>query len=499
MLRHFLISRKRDLAGLLLLALANAVLFWDLLFKVHGQLSWGNYLTPYSVSQIRPSNFLYEPNFLNGTLTLLSPGNLLNQLFEGVPLSILSLPLGLDGAIKVYALLATTLVSFCFFFLVRTWGVRPSAAIVASLFFSFNDFQVYLIGEGDFVQFVAEAFLLLSLGFLALWIRRGGRPFWFLVAAFGFLALTAGEIQITLLGGALFVLSGFFLTLHQYGYRLRQAARPLARFLVASLALVPLFAYVFLPLLSGNYLYSSGSPTALTLQGFTMRSEPFWQVLQLIPSVPLNQQAPALSLSLPGVLTLWQGVAAVLLLVLLGGFLVVRDLRLLWIDLIILLAAAFGSGPSGPVGGASSYLYLHFAPYASLNAPYYWQWVPISILYGISLAIISEVLLGWWLARPAKGAGVESKDHSWLGRLPQLGAHRIRAAGLLGVFCVTLLVAVSVLTPVASSAAYGPWSGSVAGIQGTPLPGDYSALEPVLSDVAGSSGTGVAFFPGTCS
>lgn len=484
------IHRHRLLLLHFSLILAILVAFYGtLLFALGGYINWANFVVPYSAQQFRPWAFVWNPYVLNGTPTFLPPATLIFEVIETLPLVGLSWLFGLDTALKLYILFSTFFMIVAFYYLCRTWGVGPNATLVASLFFGFSPVQLRFVAGGDFLQFLCLGFVFLSLAFLLRFIQTGmSRPH-FLLGSIVALALSFGSVQLTVLGTGLYFAVGVYACFLTSRWKLRPSLGALGRFALGSLILVPVFAFIYLPLVFGGSSYTVANLTAVPLTTFTHSSASFWSMLNLSAFTPTTAWDGVQTTFGSGFLAVWEFFEGLLLIALIVSVAFLRTSRQLFGAIVVLFSAALGAGPSGPLGGLSSYLYVHLPGYTALNQPWFWLMGPISTFFALMLGVLLDAFLSPTSASPSTPRADRPKWRFGLSR--PLGGRTTRF-----VLCsvTVIVVALVIVPPVASQAYYRTDNSVTYGIASDPLPSDYTTMYATVRALTGPSQTGVGFF-----
>lgn len=499
---------------LIALAAIAITIHWTLFSSGSGCIAWGNFSLPCTEEQYR----LYGP-LLSAWNPYQYMGGPVAIPFETVlaQLAVLNVVGGLasfsgpQGAASAYAVLTTIWVGFTFSLFSRSfvrsyWGQFAGAVLAAA-----GPFQLQMLGQGDYGQFVAEGLVFLSIYFLWRAIGDRDRRWVFYPASLVALLLSFEMVQIFLVGLVLYVAA--FLT-----FTIVLPTGPLrARFLSAGglavrfLALPLLLAPVILPaVLSPSLSLAPSSPYAAPLSTFSTFSATPWAVFFGLgyPSGAGTQ------------LTNFQGwtyvasatnriVADVWLLLILVGVTLVWLLALLFRDrrayvlfVVSVIGSLLGSGTTGPLGGFNSYLYTHLVGYQELNASYFWDWILVVPVFLLALGILVERLESRYRSaargRPFPRNTPEPLSRrravrEWAHRLtPFRGGPRVVVTGL------ALLFAVLFVLPYSVGAQNGPIQEAPVGVQVFHYPSDYAQIPAELSQLTGATYAGVAVFnPGS--
>jgi hypothetical protein len=169
---------------------------------------------------------------------------------------------------------------------------------------------------------------------------------------------------------------------------------------------------------------------------------------------------------------------------------------MLFLELVVYLAALFGSGYSSPISAINTYLYLHMFGYQVLNDSYYWEWLVIIPLYAILLAMLVDHLINFSLKSESYSFELvfTKKDNTLFQKLEH--KHRITLnlfpkQTKIASIVVIAIVLTLIFPPLAGQGFYG---GSNSGIHPTNVPDSYSRLVRTLNELIGNSSVGVAYF-----
>ena len=499
---------------LIALAVLAISIHWTLFSSGTGCIAWGNYSLPCTEQQYRlygPLLSAWNPyQYLGGPVaipfeTVLAQLAVLNVVGGVATFS------GPQGAASAYAVLTTIWVGFTFSLFSRTfvrsyWGQFAGAILAAA-----GPFQLQMLGQGDYGQFVAEGLVFLSIYFL--WRAIGDRDRrWVLYPASLIALLLSFEmVQIFLVGLVLYVAAflTFTIVLPTGPIRARflSAGELAVRFLVLPLLLAP----VILPaVLSPSLSLAPSSPYAAPLSTFSTFSATPWAVFFGLgyPSGAgtqlTNFQGWTYVASAAGsvVADIW--LVLILVAVTLVWLLVLlfRDRRAYVLLVISVIGSLLGSGTTGPLGGFNSYLYTHLVGYQELNASYFWDWILVVPVFLLALGVLVERLESRYRsagrARPFRRDASEPSSRlppvrRWIRRLtPFRRGTRVVVTGL------ALLFAVLFVLPYSVGAQNGPIQEAPVGVQVFHYPSDYAQIPTELSQLTGATYAGVAVFnPGS--
>ena len=495
---------------LIVLAGLAVAIHWALFTGGSGCVSWGNYSLPCTPDQYRlysPLLSAWDPyHFMGGPITVpfesvLAQIAILNTVWALADVA------GTQGAATAYAILTTVWVGFTFSLFSRAfvrsyWGQFAGAILAAA-----GPFQLQVIGQGDYGQFVSEGLVLLSIYFLWRALEVPDRRWIFYPASLAALLLSFELVQIFLVGLVLYVASFLAFTLifppDPFRARLVNAGRLAVRFLALPLLLAP----VILPaLLSPSVSLAPSSPYATPLSTFTSFSASPWAMFfglgyvsgsstQLTNFQGWGYVASATNAT---VADLWLALILIGVTLVWALALLFRDRRAYALFAVAVVGSLLGSGTTGPLGGFNTYLYTHLIGYQELNASYFWDWILVVPAFLLALGVLVERLEARYRShesgdpspreptgsRPPWGRG------AWAVRrlVPHRSGTRAILVGLAVLFAVLLVLPYSV------SAQNGPIQGAPVGIQVFHYPRDYGQIPAQLSQLTGSTYAGVAVF-----
>ncbi len=248
---------------------------WELLLDVNGYVTWGNFVLPYTNSQYAELPTL--PAGWSGFQYMGAPSvtpftTVITYLTLTDPLRFLSALLGPAGAAKLYAVLSTFFLGAAFLIFCKTIIRNHWGQLVAVLFVLTGPFQLQLYGQGDYLQFVSEAFIFLAIYFLWRALRASSTRWVFYPLSIVALILAIGALQIFALG--LLLYASFFVAYvvsirHEFPQIRARAFGLLAiRLLILPLVLAPLI----LPLFYAPVSLGPSSPFAPSFSSYSSNS-----------------------------------------------------------------------------------------------------------------------------------------------------------------------------------------------------------------------------------
>ena len=453
-------------------------------------------------------------------------------------MTILGLLLGPMGAAKAYAVLTTFFVGSAAMLFSRTVVRHPLGQLCAGVFVVAGPFQVALYGQGDYLEFVAEALVFLSLCAMWLAVHRPSQRWCWLPTSVWLMLFTFAQPQAFLLGILLMVClvpvyvrdarvarglvtrwwggappgdAGAHRTRPSWRAWLSRTVRgganrsgflkEIGALLARLPAVIVAAAVILIPAYLTFYILGSGatassSTLALPLSTFHAYSRVPLSLLTLSSYFGLSGTMVGSGLGGAMAAAAWMAVVVLLVALVWVSYLFVRDVRLLYLLVVAVAAAMVGAGPLGPLAGATVYLYLHVPGYAALNGSYYWDWFVITPVYALMLGLLVEGTLRPGPGRPAAFTGSSRRAGTrtlrrLLGTPHEVPSTRAwaRATRVVAVGVVVLL-GVSVLVPIVNGGYYGPPDG----IHEANYPAGFDQVPTLLRNLIGNSYAGVALF-----
>jgi hypothetical protein len=477
---------------------------WYLLTFSDGYVSWVNFIVPYSGAQYRTFTDLlgsWGPFQYMGAPDAIPPVSVVQFVVQGGPLVILSSVLGPVLAAKTYAILATVFLGATFLLLLRSFVKSYWAQLGSAVLLLANPFQLQLYGQGDYFEFVAEAFVFLAI--YLLWCAIANPPMrwlWFPASMISLL-LALPSYSLFVLGVGLYCAFLILYASHSAVGPLRGRLLAIGKALLRLSTLPLLLAPLILSLLSTPIDVSPASAYAPTFSTFVLNSANPLALFLGLGYVSGNGPTPQNSLEFQMVAaTSGAGVATASVVLLIAlvvatwvAVILLRDSRAYFLLGLTVVASLLGSGSTGPLGGFNSYLYLHAFGYQVLNASYLWDWSIIVPVFAIAFSLLVEGTTNA-ISSSARLLGRPEGYPQGSAALPfsRLGAAILnRRTRLVSVFAIVVVILSIVLAtlPFAVGAQNGPL-----GIHETNYPTDYTRIPGLLDNLIGPSYAGVALF-----
>jgi hypothetical protein len=483
----------RRLLILSLITIVPCIILGRLLIGIRGYLNWGNFVVPPTSTQLANDWLVWNPYQANG-FVYFSPGaNVSEFALFNVPVYVMSWAVGYEAALLLYILASIILLAFAFYLLSGFVTASTYPRAVATLFFLANPLTLQLISAGDFIQFVSEAAVLLSIVALIVAIRRG--------PSVGSYALVAVSIclfaaccdfpQLVYIGWAVWVGTGILVTLQKTGLRTSMAYRGVLRMAAYAGALTLSLSYFLLPLFATGYSYSGTSASATPLSQFQSSSSPVLDMF-LLRGYPPNLGWSSVQGAYPNLYAAWFFAAAIVIILAVSAVIRRPGGKSLVLTSVLLIGCILGSGAAGPASGVTSYLYLHMPGYALLDASYYWDWIVVlpaeALLLAISLSpSVQPRKIGTLHAKIVnRGADLVSSIRQRLPTKSRLSSSLAIRGAAIG------LVLAVVAMPIAGQGYYGSYNNNVYGIHSTYLPPNFSQLVADVKGAVGGTSTGIA-------
>ena len=181
---------------------------------------------------------------------------------------------------------------------------------------------------------------------------------------------------------------------------------------------------------------------------------------------------------------LWVLLISFLVITILSSGFLLKDKRLIFLTSIIIVASFVGSGYYSPISIFDIYIYENLPGFQLLNDAYMWDWVIISPLYSIEIALLLEKLV----RRPFKDDKSEKNiifKPFWVLRNLVIRFRR----GVVTIIILVLIILVGFI-PILDQTYYGS-----NGMHQSEMPLDYYSLNNELTSLVGNTGIGVAIFP----
>lgn len=459
---------------------AAVVLIWlqFLLYK-NGFISFGNSVYPLDHTEILGllkeysifgyNQYAYGGSILPGTNTF---PNFVENFINSIYLVSLNSFMTAEISLKIFIVSLNLFMAFSFLFLLNTITKRKIVAVLATLFIVLNPFQIQLIAYGDTGQMEQMGFLFFSLYFAISFVRSDSGRYINIVLSAIFLILVYPFYQAFILGG---VLVAAIMLLKFRTILKGKFSRNQLKSLAVMILVIPSILYILWPFLFGGNNLSPTSAFAQTFSNFVYYSEPFWKVLLLQGYSPFVSSIYLVQLTGKAFAGIWIILFDFFLIILLTVVPIIsRKYPSLLITLAIVVFALVGSGAKSPIAPINEFFYINLPGYQTLNTSYYWDWILISPLYSIQLAIGLD-----WLFNHFRNG---SKSRFSMNKSPIKGAKKITV-----IVIILALLFVS-FEPFISQGYYGNGY-----IQTVNLPNDYSSIPNNINNISGNNYTGVAF------
>lgn len=469
----------------LVIVIFECIIYYKMFFFT-GYVQWGNFIVP-----------LKENLFSRFNIVTWDPYDYLGMPLEFAWLNILSninyILLFLFGgfssmniAVKVYVFVSTFAAAYSFYILTGRFVKLPIPRIFATLFFLLTPPILQQIGQGDFGTFIIITIYFASITLLSLSVSsEGHKKYYFLFLSIFLLSFTIMDIQLFYLGVPLYFLFMLYFTLlEKNDYAFKNILSLLKSFIISITLLVLLSMPFILISLFGSYNLSPNSSIANPLNVFMVYSSNFFNMLlmnsfqNVLPSSVLLG-----SFTSPMVSAIWRWSTILLVIIIIESGIAMRDKRILFWTVIIVIAALLGSDYLSPVSALNMYLYQHMLGYQVLDVSAFWEWYIIAPLYGIIIGILLEKILLY----------MKQTKNSLTGGHPERTRKKLlrtmgRATGLT---VVSIFIVLVIVFPLMGQGFYGS---SNSGIHQDEVPSSYDELTVILDNLVGKSNVGVAFF-----
>lgn len=385
---------------------------------------------------------------------------------------------------KIFVVISTLIFGISFFIFTSEFSKSILNRFIATLFFMFNPFMIEEYMAGNFSSFLFEALFLISLYLLVRSIRtKSFSPLVLLLVGF-FYIFTVGFDQLFLLGYPILLI---FIGYASIFLAERSSLKtPMKTFLKNTALLSVVILIMGVPFIASTFFgpfdISPNSTLALPLAVFKAYSQPFIDVLFL--RVDFTNQVTMTASFFPHIIFLiWDYMYYAILFIILAGFAVFRDRRLAYLEAFVFISALIGAGTYGPLASFNVFLYLHVTGYQAINGSYYWDWIPIDLLFSTMLILFFEDFSGKNLERKKNIRWL--KDVKFLQYIFTLKPKRVARSVLL-IIVVTIIV-----MPILSQ---GYYKTGGFGIEQVNFPGNYKELPAILDSLVNKNDSAVAFF-----
>lgn len=169
------------LGQLMLLVVIDFAIHWTLVTQFHGDPAWGNFIEPFTTSQYPNGPALFwNPFQYGGYPTGLAFATISSYVVALGPLTAFSVLFGATAGAKLYILLSTLFLGATSLLFARTVVRHPIGQLATAVLVMAGPFQVALYGQADYIGYVVEGLIFLSL--FAFWLavnRPTQRWVWF--------------------------------------------------------------------------------------------------------------------------------------------------------------------------------------------------------------------------------------------------------------------------------------------------------------------------------
>lgn len=475
----------RKYGAMLTIWSVSIALYFQVLFY-QGYISWGNFGTPLLLTfghSFFPTGVTWSFYSSYG-IPVTSPVVGLADGVYGPILLTLGGAVNSQLAMKLFLILSTVFFASSFYWLTASFTDSKAGRVVATVFILLNPVTINFVQQGLFQSYFWQGFYFLGLCFVpkALNSQGLGRAKYCFVSALC-LTLTIGQPALFYLGLPLYFVFIFYFAFIDKGVYTAESLINFGKTVLVSLTiLLLLLAPLLFTTAYSAFNLSPTSPLANPLSDYIAYSPNVWNLLAMDanPAFPLSH-----FISGPWAILWIVSLGVVTLLVLASGLLL-RDERLVFLAAVAVAASLFGAGTASPISWLNTALYEHFPGYQVLNDGLFWAWIVIVPIYALIVGVLVNKLLR--LFRSDSPAGPTSA------RLTQQRPNVFRELKVGfkkgAIVLVAIFLSIALLTPLFSQGYYGS-----DGIHPNELPGNYSNLVTQLSELVGSTGYGVAYFP----
>ena len=445
------------------------------LFIYNGYPDYGNFFTPLSSNQLDWSSLFFNRFQYNTVINTTPESTLINIIVFNVPLSILTHIFSMDISARLYSYFIIVFFMSSAYLFSLQFKKLYIVGLIGAVFLTFNSFMISIISSGDYIAIISETFLLLSLVCLKSDINDNKFFTWKWLFSLIFLTLTIDTYQAFVLGTLLYTIFMIYFKIIKDTVSLRNIMLVLARTFVSILVLFLLILPDVFPLYAGGYTKEFISNPGLgSFVGYSVSP------LSLLFLQGYPPDLAFVSVSSLGVLIsrVWETAIALVLLLILVSPLLTRNFKMIVISILIIFFSFLGSDADSFLYPLSSFLYIHFPGYESLNASFYWDWFIISPLY---LTLLLSLLKQHFKSR----SGKELKEK----RVLEIGKKDKKRAAF---SILIILLLVLLVLPILTQGYYN--DSGINDVWGKTLPSSYTNVESELSVLANNSSGGVAYF-----
>ena len=467
------------------------------MFLYQGYIQWGNFGFPLKPNILNSFKSLTWNPYAYYGLPVETPWISLFGNISSASIILLGGLWNLNIAVKIYIFLSTFFMAYSFYLLIGCFSKSLIARGFSVVFILANPLTLQFIGQGDPFQFIIWGIFFLSLYFLLKSLKIMGKTMKvYLFVSVTFLSLTVSVPQLFYLGSILYVIFIFYSIFIEGKLKLSG----LKKFFKILLSTIPLLLLLIMPLilptLFGAYNLSPTSSIANPLSNFIANSSSFPNMLLMNSYSTLDTAVLLGGLRTTFLSNLWSVITTVFIIVIFSSGIIFMDKKMLFLELVIILAALFGSGYASPIFAVNTYLYTHIFGYQVLNASYYWEWLIIVPLYAILTAMLIDHLIEIALNLENYAFEFMITKSKPLSFNKFEYEHRIRLHLLPRQSKVLLVIAISVVVMLLAPPLLGQgfYGGGNSGIHSTNVPASYTQLVRKLDELVGGSSVGVAYF-----
>ena len=468
----------------LIIVILECIIYYRMFFYT-GYIQWGNFLVPlkqnllgsFSVSTWNPYGYSGMPMEFPWPSILSNFSFVLFYLFGGF--------FDMNVATKIYIFVSTFAIAYSFYILTGKFLSKYLSRIIAVLFFLLSPALLQQIAQGDFVEFFIYGIYFISISLLSSSLHSDGhKKYYLLIISLILVSITVIDLQLFYLGVPLYLIFMFYFSIiKNHSFSLHGLLIFLKDFTLSVIIIILFFMPIILPSLFGAFNLSPSSSVANPLSNFIFYSSNFFDMLLMNPFHNIFPSASLLGNLIYSsvILNIWSWAVVFLVIIIVESAILFRDIELLFLTFIILMAALLGSGYAGPISDITVIFYMYVPGYQLLNASYFWEWIVITPLYAITIGILLEKFSTF-----LKSSKIDSSNET-SNEKPLIKSKRFGAG--LGILLLSFLVVLIIVFPLIGQGFYG---GS--GIHQNNVPLNYGSLSENVTKFVGESNLGVAYF-----
>jgi hypothetical protein len=486
------VFRKRSLIIPLVIVVVEVIIFFRM-FLYQGYIQWGNFGFPLRPDILNSLKSLTWNPYVNDGLPVETPWISLFGNISSASIILLGGLWNLNIAVKIYIFFSTFFMAYAFYLLIGRFSKSLIARGSSVVFILANPLSLQFVGQGDPFQFIIWGIYFLSLFFLLKSSEITGRKEQlYLFLSVIFLSLTVSIPQIFYLGSVLYAILIFYSFVVDKRRLKLDGLKRFVKILVATFfLLVLLIMPLILTTLYGEYNLSPNSVIANPLNNFIAYSASFPNLFLMNSYPMLNTTVLLGNLSTVFLSYFWSIITIVFVIVIFASGVIFVDGKMLFLELVIISAALFGSGYASPISAVNTYLYIHMFGYQVLNTSYYWEWLIIIPLYAILTGMLVDHLVNFASNFEFKTTTRDTIFFEKFEHKHRIALNLFPSQSKVALIVVLAVVAMLIAPPLAGQGFYG---GGNVGIHPTNVPESYSQLVQNLSDLVGNSSLGVAYF-----